>query len=107
MDSAIPTPAKAMMSGPCFVLCANHSTKNALFCNIVRKGGLRVLSLTQLDVYIDTRLHEATLAVLDEAYCSLRLGNVLREEPLRTESQFGPGLLPMKFLACVMQVNAS
>ena len=39
MDSAIPTPAKAMMSGPCFVLCANHSTKNALFCNMVRKGG--------------------------------------------------------------------
>ena len=39
MDSAIPTPAKAMMSGPCFVLCASHSTKNALFCNMVRKGG--------------------------------------------------------------------
>ena len=39
MDSAIPTPAKATMSGLCFVLCASHSTKNALFCNIVRKGG--------------------------------------------------------------------
>ena len=39
MDSATPTPAKAMMSGPCFVLCASHSTKNALLCNIVRKGG--------------------------------------------------------------------
>ena len=32
-------PAKAMMSGPCFVLCASHSTKNAFFCNMVRNGG--------------------------------------------------------------------
>ena len=39
MDSATPTPAEAMMSGPCFVLCASHSTKNALFCNMVRIGG--------------------------------------------------------------------
>ena len=40
---------------------------------------LRVLSLTQLNVSIDTCLREAALAVLDEPYRGLRLGDVLRE----------------------------
>ena len=55
----------------------SKSTSGVLICNLLQL--LRVLSLTHLSVSIDTCLHEATFAVLDEPYRGFRLGNVLRE----------------------------